>query len=563
MGGMISSFCCKFSPQPLINNFINFEEIPGDEFICPKCGNVPEILNIADNGQIKVKCKIDGINIFSLKKYFESAKNSTKSYFNFSCVNCHRIQKEQRDRIFRYCYECQKYFCEDCFIPNVHQFHHYDKVNKMKNKCTKHLGEILIGFCVDCQENVCRNDLETNHKEHNIINIGSLNSKYLNSRRIIHEQNKILSNIIKFNNLIVAASENSLENYFYLKNVINLGDLIEKRNNRDLDNVECALYELDQSIKNSVSSIADLKQSEIFVKHKETFLHLDKNLNFENFKLISKIKFNQLKEINFSGNNIRDIKPFYKMNLPFLEHLNMSHNAIEEIEPIAELNSKNLKEIFLHYNNISNLAAFSNSNFPSLEILRVEENINIESSNGFEIIKEKYKNTIIYKLISFDDIKEKYKIKDNSNQNNIIDLSDQNGGEELLKILYIFLTNDFKNKLHKLKLRNNNLKNPSKLKIIYFKKLQILDLSMNNIKNIDFLPEMRLKHLEQLYLDNNKIYNIFPLTKINCRLYTITLYNNNFKNDDLDILEVINELESKNNGIIIKLIDEEKKERYI
>ena len=54
-------------------------------------------------------------------------------------------------------------------------------------------------------------------------------------------------------------------------------------------------------------------------------------LDDQDFKYISQIRFNQLKEIEISENNITNIEPFNKMSLPFLEFLNLSHNKIQII----------------------------------------------------------------------------------------------------------------------------------------------------------------------------------------------------------------------------------------
>ena len=61
---------------------------------------------------------------------------------------------------------------------------------------------------------------------------------------------------------------------------------------------------------------------------------------------LSMIKFNQLKEIDLSENEIIEIEPICNMNLPFLEFLNLSYNNIKNIEPLGELNSKKLKYLY-------------------------------------------------------------------------------------------------------------------------------------------------------------------------------------------------------------------------
>ena len=232
-------------------------------------------------------------------------------------------------------------------------------------------------FCEDCEENICKIEKDSIHKGHNLINIFRLYNDSFRYKKIIIEKNRILSNIIRFNNLILKTFEKFKNNYYHIKSVINLGKSIQKENLRDSQDIECMDYNLKNSLYKQREAIDILKKkSDIFLSRNDTFLHLyNRNVRDEEFKLISQIKFNQLKEINLSGNNIKNIEYFNKMNLPYLEYLNMSYNRIENIEPIAELNSKELKEIFLQNNEIKDLYPFLESDFPKLEILRIENNI--------------------------------------------------------------------------------------------------------------------------------------------------------------------------------------------
>ena len=80
------------------------------------------------------------------------------------------------------------------------------------------------------------------------------------------------------------------------------------------------------------------------------------------------------------------------MNLPFLEFLNLGHNKIKKIEPIAKLKSKNLQYIFLQNNQIEDIETFLESEFPSLKILRVEDNNIIKENEQDENIIKKIRH---------------------------------------------------------------------------------------------------------------------------------------------------------------------------
>jgi len=160
----------------------------------------------------------------------------------------------------------------------------------------------------------------------------------------------------------------------------------------------------------------------------------------ENFELISKIRFNQLNEINLSGNSIINIGPLNKMILPFLEYLNLSNNKIENIKPVANLKSKKLKEIFLHHNDIKDISPFEDSEFPKLEILRIECNENLNKEGKYDIIKKIFKNQIIDEEQTFEKFNENYNCNI-SKQDKKIELRNkkEKGNDKMIIIIAIFL----------------------------------------------------------------------------------------------------------------------------
>ena len=103
--------------------------------------------------------------------------------------------------------------------------------------------------------NICSRERETNHRDHKIISIFQLNKETINYRNIIYEKNKNLSYIIKFNNLILNTFEKFKNNYFHIKNIINLGKSIEKENLRDSQDTVCMEYNLVNSLYKQRNSI--------------------------------------------------------------------------------------------------------------------------------------------------------------------------------------------------------------------------------------------------------------------------------------------------------------------
>ena len=123
-----------------------------------------------------------------------------------------------------------------------------------------------------------------------------------------------------------------------------------------------------------------------------------------------------------------------------------------------------------------------------------------------------------------------------------IDLKDIKEGDEMVKDLYLTLTNkaDYIN-IEKLCLLNNKINDPSPLsRIPFMDSLEELDLSLNKIKNLNFLDKMKLKHLKKLYLSDNRINNIYPLMKIKLNdLEALALQNNNLNFDNYITKEVL------------------------
>jgi Leucine-rich repeat (LRR) protein len=186
----------------------------------------------------------------------------------------------------------------------------------------------------------------------------------------------------------------------HIKSLINVAKTIDEENKRDSRVIECMVNHLEKSYKAQKEAIKSLQNEfRIDLNGNEKKLSLrNRNLGDKGLKLISKIIFKNLKEIDVSENNIKNIEPLNEMNLPHLEYLNMSDNQIANINPIAELNAKNLKEISLQNNNIQDIEPFLKSDFPALERLRIEnQNNRIDTSDkSFKDFINKFENKVFY-----------------------------------------------------------------------------------------------------------------------------------------------------------------------
>jgi Leucine-rich repeat (LRR) protein len=488
------------------------------EILCSKCGNIPIILKAhTDNGKIELECKKCGIYEILIDDYLDEL--SENNYFK----KCNHCECKDINKIYYYCFNCKKDFCENC-KNNYHSGHESIEVDQKKKVCIKHKREFKY-YCYDDQENFCEEEKEVEHKGHEIKEISAFEKDcFINycKNNSLGEINEELNKLVKFNDLILKNIEIFKDNKLYINSIKNMGESLKEGNKRNSKDIKFLLKEYSQSMEISNKAIEALKNKEKLHKIDKNVYLWNKDLVDQDFKYLCQIRFNQLKELDISENKITNIEPFNRMSLPFLEFLNLSDNQIELIEPVTKINSKNLHYIFLQKNQIKDIDAFLDSNFQSLKILRVEDNVNLKYKNDEDIekvlnkINEKYPGKFIYKSIDEqkDDFKEKYKYAI-SWDTEIIDLSDFNGGDEMLKNLFLIITYEHKNIIKKLLLRNNKITDPSMLNKVNFNLLERLDLSVNLITDLKFLLDMKAKDLEILYLDNNKFMDFSPLLRDN------------------------------------------------
>ena len=600
------------------------------EFLCPECGKIPEILNVhTDNSKIEFNCKKCGIYEIIIDEYYDKlsknnyykkcSKCQNKGIYNnkfYYCYNCkdyycdickkehnsnnsdHKCEEEKdKDHYFfnkcckcknqkikinkyYYCLECKNDICEECIRKFPEKTHPCINENEKKNTCLEH-NQVFNYFCIDCCENICESCLHPKHKNHQKKNLAVLNNALIDGRNNIKEINNEINNLIEFNEKILKYIQDFKHNKDYLQSIINIGNSLRKGNNRNSKDIKCLLLALHEDLEISNKSYNSLiKDKKIILFRKEKFLHLNKReLDDQDFKKISQIKFNQLKEIDISDNKITNVNPFKKMTLPFLEFLNLSYNQIQYIEPVTKLKSENLQYIFLQNNKIEDMETFLESDFPFLKILRAEcYNTNLDYKNDKKKIEEisnkindKYRERFICKTIEeqINEFKKEY--NDISLDATTIDLSDvkTSHGDKMLKKLFLIITYKQTNEIKKLILRNNNINDPSMLSRINFCKLKILDLSVNKIKNLEFLLDMKAENLKYLFLDNNNIEEIYHILKANFpNLEAISLYNNKFKFNEMKSSPIYKKLEEKKvenkdsdkDGTIIKIQLDDKKD---
>ena len=542
-------------------------KIPLDQYICPECGKVPKLISFySDNGLIQFKCKDKEHKIMKVEDYMVALNNSKFNYFNDSCSKCKKIQhKEIRNGIFLYCYDCQKKFCPT--HKNKWDEQHtelHDKmclINQLKERCDVHFDEGKYDqYCLDCQENICKNYSDKIHFNHSIKNFSEVDKNLLEeSKEIIRKKNRQLNAIMEFNNLILNTYEKHPNNYFHYINLINLAELLKKEDERDPRELENALIEIKNNMKNCEKPIDDFNiKYQTMITNKETRLILrHKNLEDIIFEEIREMSLHHLQELDLSFNKIKNIGYLKYMFLSFLQYLSLNDNKIEDIKAISQINFRELKLLNLQNNNIKNANYLTKAEMPKIEMIRIDGNRAIKN---LEEVINKYTNKKLVTIpLTFEDFGKKYNLTELLTKNsNRFELNGNDKGDEILRDLYLLLPDD--NKINYLILTNCGIKNIRLLSKIAFPKLENINLSFNNIICIDAISELRNKYLKELYLQENYICNITPLLKTKFdRNAKIDIRNNNLIKSHDDSENIVNNLKRRNFTVEVNYRDKEKK----
>jgi Leucine-rich repeat (LRR) protein len=111
-------------------------------------------------------------------------------------------------------------------------------------------------------------------------------------------------------------------------------------------------------------------------------------------------KYENVKKLILSNNNIDDISLLSKMQFIKLETLDLSLNQIKSIEPLSKMRLDNLKTLFFKSNNTSDFTPLDSSNFKNLKYVDI---------SGNNIIEESAELQKIIKVLSKKEIKIEYK----------------------------------------------------------------------------------------------------------------------------------------------------------
>ena len=370
--------------KSLDNNIIMDIPYKLNNYCCPLCSEIPEILNFNENNNnILLKCRNHGKKIINIHDYLKSINKILSS----------------------------------------------SKIND-ENNCTKH-GLPFSIFCKTCEINLCYKCNKENKEHFNHIKYKN-EDIYPNSNEIalimnkiniyINEKNKLLKKLenlndkIIFYDTIINAIQNGSENFYKNINVkhviygedinltkvykdkpiqkvkkkINLDDIINKnfidliKNKNELN----LLYKKTEDdflfslFNNNLFDI--IKQNGNIIKEDISFINKNilENLNIINLKgnkiesinFLSKKNFYNLELLNLNDNEIKNIEPLKEMNAPLIKQLYLSKNNINSIKPLEYIKMNNLQILWLSDNNINSIDTFKKCNLQKLEKLGINKN---------------------------------------------------------------------------------------------------------------------------------------------------------------------------------------------
>lgn len=392
--------------------------IPNDQYACTECSMTPEILKIHfDEGIIEFKCPNHGEKIYEIEDYFEKELNFL--YSSNKCKSLHEDENNVVNHILDYCMRCKKYLCNSCSLNHEHKLS-IIKSNEINYKCPTHFN-YFTKYCKTSNLHYCSSDII--NCSHEIVEINKpeiTDLELLKTKIKLIEKNKILENYyIKFLETLIITYEKHPSNYFNCLNITNTSkiiaedmqlknkllnnELFEKINEQKNKMALTKLELLEDKFLNELNIELGLK-----LKGNEISLYLsEKNIGDHEFKLISKINFKNLEEINLSHNKIKDIDSMKKSNFPKLKKIDLSYNEIFDINVFKELSQKSpdIEYIDLSNNLIKNADVFKEKIFEKIIVINLNNN-NIFQKDLDEIRRiyidhsfyENSKYTLIYKL---------------------------------------------------------------------------------------------------------------------------------------------------------------------
>ena len=567
-------------------------KLPKDEYLCPKCLIPHEIRHInEETKEVEIHCANNCQTKYLIKEYLEHM--CRVSYYYYKCEICKiKMQKNykiEEGNIFKYCFECNKIICLQCydFIHQKLKHKNIVKSNEIFNKCSIHPNEDFIQFCINCSTHLCNKCTLSPHKGHIIVTLNSIlptqkeidkfkhkKEEYMNKKKELLKQIEDLDNLIYLNEIVLQTYLKHQKNYYYIINVLNLYNN-NINNNIMNNNINKDEEDDDERIINRCNTTINKKNKTHYMKRRVTF-----NSDYDTYS--NDMNLNNIKNINNSSYNKNEKRKVN--NISNKDSISASNSVKGEKKNLREILtniSKNRergdssaikgdrKSRYDRYrktdNNIWENDDFKQSN-EKKSLLRycsqdIRSNLELENGNVYleKFNKEFGNKTFLDKrkveLWGARMGKEGLLVLLN-NKHKFLELEELILGRVKLNSID-FLENIFVDRLKLLNLELNRISNLSIFQNLHLKNLEILNLSNNAITSIDLLSKISIPNLLKLYLSRNFIESIEIFSKVHFpKLKGLYLSENKISNISiLSKASLINLVELFLNSNLITSID--------
>ena len=367
------------------NRHIEFLRLlPNDQYVCPECKEVPEIINIdyEKDYNIELKCKKHKQLKIPIEEYFKKEENHL--YINEICGrDKETIQKNYSHCLFDFCKGCNIFLCGACSRDHPHKSS-FIRIDEYNNMCKRHCKKYIY-YCKDCKKHLCETCMNESNlcSAHNLYNLEKKEQKpdLENIRILIEERNNLIKaknlieHLIKFIETILTTYFKHSANYYHYININNLTNSIIFKNNYKLNREE--LISKFDDLERLARHYINLKLK-IELTGNELCINLN-NRNIQNIDLhlLSEIYLKNTEKMYLSNNNINDISFLNNLKCPKLKFLDLSHNNIWNINNSFKEYSKKeqkLETILLNDNKISNADVFKKKIFPFIKDINLDNN---------------------------------------------------------------------------------------------------------------------------------------------------------------------------------------------
>ena len=510
------------------------ENVPKDQYLCPKCLTPHEIFINQSLNEVEIKCSSNSSkNKYPISDYLDEINKT--SYFYYKCEICKKnIQKNfkiEDGSIFKYCYQCNKIICMQC-LDFSHPKNHKNVIasNEIFNKCSIHYNEDNDSFCINCNTHLCKNCPLTSHKKHRLIKLEDIfptkaeinkykekKNEFITQKEILLKKVRDLENLINLSDIIYETYEKHSKNYFYIKNFVNAFEGINQIKKNNIPK---------SGFKNRVNSASKADDEKYGENNKIKYVKVSKydrdNLSVENSPDHSisqkNTQKNEIKNILLNIVNRKEIKEkesFSNQKIDYKESRKIERIVSSDIRTNYKLEKG--EDLLNKFNKEYGMKILANKKKVELWGVKMGKDglmVLLNNKNKFNCLEELILGRIKLNSIDFlEDIIVKYLIKLDLEFNKIINI-------DLLSKLNI-------SSMEKLNLSNNMINNIDVLSKIKMTNLLLLNLSRNRISSIDVFAKVKFPKLKGLFLSENNISNIEILKDVEFSQLTELYLNSN------------------------------------